>query len=126
MLYLEKETYAVLGACFSVYKDKGCGFTEPIYQECLEIEFDHLKLPVRVQPALALSYRGRTLRHHFVPDFLCFDTVILEIKALKAITDEHRAQLLNYLSATGMEVGLLVNFGHYPKIEHERMINRLR
>jgi len=123
MLICEKESYAIMGACFSVYKDKGCGLTEPIYQECLEIEFDFLGLPATAQPQLPVTYRGRTLKHRFVPDFICYGKIILEIKAVSKLTDEHRAQVLNYIYATGYELGLLVNFGHFPKVEYERMAN---
>ena len=123
MILHEKESYAIMGACFEVYKDKGCGFTESIYQECLEIEFSFLGLPIVVQPQLPMTYRGRTLKHHFVPDFICYEKVILEIKAVGKLTDEHRSQVLNYLHATGHQLGLLVNFGHFPKVEYERIAN---
>ncbi|MFZ2643330.1 MAG: GxxExxY protein [Verrucomicrobiia bacterium] len=125
-LIYKEECYAILGACFAVYKDKGCGFLESVYQECLEIEFEHQKLPVASQPQLALSYRGRTLRQVFVPDFVCFDKIVLEIKAVSALTDEHRAQVLNYLNATGFQLGLLVSFGHYPKLEYQRIVNTVK
>ena len=123
MIVHEKESYAVMGACFTVYKDKGCGLTESIYQECLEIEFEYLKLPMAAQPQLPVTYRGRTLNHRFIPDFICYGKVILEIKAVSKLTDEHRAQVLNYVHATDYELGLLVNFGHYPKVEYERIAN---
>lgn len=123
MILFEKESYAIVGACFAVYQAKGCGFTEPIYQECLEIEFEHLGLAVVAQPQLPMTYRGRTLKHRFVPDFICYEKIILEIKALSKLTDEHRAQVLNYLHATGHQLGLLVNFGHFPKVEYERIAN---
>ncbi|PYI51082.1 MAG: hypothetical protein DMC62_08415, partial [Verrucomicrobia bacterium] len=71
-----------------------------------------------------LQYRGRTLVQTFTPDFVCHDKIILEIKAVSALVDEHRAQLLNYLSATSCKLGLLVNFGHYPRIEYERLLRR--
>jgi GxxExxY protein len=106
-----------------VYKDKGCGFLEPVYQECLEIEFDYLKLPAVPQPQLALTYRGRTLQQTYRPDFICYGKIVLELKAVSALVDEHRAQVLNYLNATGFKLGLLVNFGHYPKLEWERIVN---
>jgi len=75
------------------------------------------------QPQLPVTYRGRTLNHRFVPDFTCFEMIIVEIKAVKELTDEHRSQVLNYLHATGYELGLLVNFGHFPKVESERIAN---
>jgi GxxExxY protein len=120
---LKEETYRLIGACFEVYNEKGCGFTEPIYQECLEIELRIQDIPFESQRELSLTYKGHPLIKSLVPDFFCFDQVIMEIKAVSALTDEHRAQVLNYLSAADLEVGLLVNFGHYPKLEYERIIN---
>ncbi len=116
------ECYAIMGACFAVYRDKGCGFLEPVYQECLEIEFEHLKLPAVPKPKLSLSYRGRTLRQSYEPDFICHGKIVVELKAVSPLADEHRAQVLNYLNATGHKLGLLVNFGHYPRLEWERIV----
>lgn len=110
-----------MGACFEVYNAKGCGFLEPVYHECLVIEFDHQRIPAISKPALTLSYRGRTLLQTYQPDFICFEKIIVELKTASALADEHRAQLLNYLHATGFDLGLLVNFGHYPKLEYERI-----
>ena len=121
---LKDETYRMIGACFEVYNEKGCGFTEPIYQECLEIELRMQGIPFDAQKELSLSYKGQPLTKNLVPDFFCFDQVIMEIKAVSALTDEHRAQVLNYLNASNLDVGLLVNFGHYPKLEYERIINQ--
>ena len=117
----KKESYAIIGACFDVYNDKGCGFLEPVYHECLAIEFEHQRIPAIPKPALTLSYRDRTLMQTYAPDFVCFQKIILELKAVSKLADEHRAQLLNYLHATGFELGLLMNFGHYPKLEYERL-----
>lgn len=119
-LMLEKETYEILGACFEVYKEKGCGFLEEVYQECLEIEFELRGLPARALVPLPLTYKERLLKKKYEADFICFDTVLVELKAVSKITDEHRAQVQNYLNATGLRVGLLVNFGHFPLVEHER------
>jgi GxxExxY protein len=121
-LHFEEETYKILGACFEVYKDKGCGFLEAVYQECLEIELALQNIPFQPQSELTLTYKGRKLKQTYIPDFICFGKIILEIKAVSALADEHRAQLHNYLKATGHRVGLLVNFGHYPKVEYERII----
>ena len=118
----QKESYAIIGACFEVYKEKGCGFLEPVYQECLEIELEIQGISFKSQSNLNLEYKGRILKHRYVPDFMCFDKIILEIKAVSGLTDEHRAQIHNYLKATGFKLGLLVNFGHYPKIEYERIV----
>lgn len=79
-------------------------------------------IPFRAQRELALEYKGRTLKQTYVPDFICYDKIIVELKAVKELTDEHRAQVHNYLKATGMKLGLLVNFGHYPKLEYERIV----
>jgi len=117
----KKESYAIIGACFEVYNEKGCGFLEPVYQECLAIEFEYQRTPAIPKPSLTLSYRERILTQSYAPDFVCFEKIIVELKAASALTDEHRAQLLNYLHATGFELGLLVNFGHYPKLEYERI-----
>jgi GxxExxY protein len=119
-LMLEKETYDILGACFEVYKNKGCGFLEAVYQECLEIGFGLRGLPANALFPLALTYKGRTLKKSYEADFICFGTVLVELKAVSKLTDEHRAQVQNYLNATGLRVGLLVNFGHFPMVEHER------
>ena len=121
-LMFEEETYKILGACFEVYKEKGCGFLEAVYQECLEIEFELQQIPNQPHAELTLTYKGRKLHQTYIPDFICFGTIILEIKAASKLADEHRAQVHNYLKATGYRVGLLVNFGHYPKVEHERII----
>ena len=121
-ILFREESYSIVGACFNVYKDKGCGFLEPVYHECCEIEFSFQKIPFLSQPELELSYRGQLLRQRYKPDFICFDKVIVELKAVSALADEHRAQLLNYLNATKLKLGLLVNFGHHPKLEYERIV----
>jgi GxxExxY protein len=120
-LIYKKESYAIIGACFEVYNDKGCGFLEPVYQECLAIEFEYQGLPAIAKPSLTLIYLGRILAQTYQADFVCFEKIIVELKAVSVLTDEHRAQLLNCLHATGFELCLLVNFGHYPKLEYERI-----
>jgi GxxExxY protein len=117
-----EESYALLGACFEVYKEKGCGFLEAVYQECLEIEMAMQNIPFQSQSELALDYKGRSLKQKYIPDAICYGKIIVELKAVKELTDEHRAQVHNYLKATGMKLGLLVNFGHYPKLEYERIV----
>jgi len=117
------ECYTIVGACFEVYKDKGCGFYEPVYQECLGIEFEYCCIPTIAQTGLSLEYRGRILTQKYFPDFVCYEKIIVELKAVTELTDEHRAQVLNYLKASRFELGLLVNFGHYPKLQYERIAN---
>jgi GxxExxY protein len=123
IIYRE-ESYKIIGACFEVYKQKGCGFLEAVYDECLAIEFGLQKIPFTAKPKIRLDYKGQILDSYFEPDFVCFDKIIVELKAVSNLTDEHRGQTINYLHATNFELALLVNFGHYPKIEHERFGNR--
>ena len=118
----ERETYEILGACFEVYKEKGCGFLEGVYQDSLEIELALRGVAARALVPIPLSYKERPLKRHYEADFVCFDKVLLELKAVSKLTDEHRAQVQNYLHATGLKVGLLVNFGHFPKVEYERFV----
>lgn len=121
ILYPE-ESYAVIGACFEVYNEMGCGFLEAVYQECLAIEFESRGIPYVSMPILQLEYRGRILQQTYTPDFICYDKIIIEIKAVSELADEHRAQIMNYLKATNKELGLLVNFGHHPQLEYQRII----
>jgi len=121
IIYRE-ESFAIIGACFNVYNDKGCGFLEPVYQECLGIEFGFQKIPAEPQKALDLFYRGQKLEHFYQPDFICFEKIIVELKAVEKIAEAHRAQVLNYLNATGCKLGIIVNFGHYPDLEYERIV----
>ena len=123
-LIWKDESYASIGACFAVYKDKGRGFLEPVYHECLEIEFDLQRIAFLSKPPQTLQYRGRALVQTFTPDFICYEKIVVEIKTVSMLIDEHRAQLLNYLNATGCELGLLVNFGNYPGMEYERLVTK--
>jgi GxxExxY protein len=120
-LIYEEETFAIRGAMFEVYREMGCGFLEPVYQECLDIEFRLQSIPYLPQEQLKLIYKGEPLKQVYKPDFICFDKIVIELKAVKAIAPEHKAQLFNYLKATGFKIGLLVNFGGYPKAEVKRI-----
>lgn len=122
-LIYAQESYAIIGACFEVYKEKGCGFVEPVYQKCLEIEFEVQNIPFVPQQYIDIFYRGRRLENFYKPDFVCYGKIIVEIKAIQKVCEENRAQTMNYLKATGFELGLLVNFGHFPKLEYERIAN---
>jgi GxxExxY protein len=115
-----EESYKIVGACFNVYNEMGCGFLEAVYQECLELEFEFQGIPFKPQQDIFLSYRQKKLKQTYKPDFLCFDKIIVEIKAVSKLTDEHRSQVINYLNATNFDLALLVNFGHYPKLQNER------
>lgn len=122
LIYKEK-SYKIIGACFEVYKNKGCGFTEAVYQECLAIELELQNIPFIEQPKIQLEYKGRTLKQYFEPDFICYGKIILEIKALPDLLEINKAQVINYLNATKFELALLTNFGHYPKLEYKRLAN---
>ncbi len=119
-LIYDEETFRIRNALFAVYKEKGCGFTESIYQECLEVELALQDIPHDAQRQIPLCYKGRKLRHTFIPDVICYDKIILELKAVSALADEHRSQLMNYLKATGMKLGLLINFGSKDGVGIER------
>lgn len=121
-ILFKDEAYAIIGACFEVYNDKGSGFLEPVYQECLEIELELRGIPFRPQSELKLTYKSRTLKQTYKPDFHCFDKIIVEIKAVSKLADEHRAQVHNYLKSTGYRLGLLVNFGAHGELQHERIV----
>lgn len=122
-LLFREESYAIIGACIEVYKQKGCGFTEAIYQDCLAIEFQLRGIPFVSQPVIELEYKGRALDKFFRLDFLCFEKLVVEIKALPKILPVNRSQAINYLCATSYELALLVNFGGHPRLEHERILN---
>jgi len=121
MLYKE-EAYEIMGACFEVYKEKGCGFLEEVYQEALEMELELQGIPYSSQQEIKLYYKSREMKRRYIPDFLIIGKIIVEIKAVDKLTDKHRSQVINYLHATGLELALLVNFGHHPKVEWERIV----
>ncbi len=116
------ECYAIQGAIFAVYKEIGCGFLEAIYQECLSREFRHREIPFADHPELPVFYKGDLIPLTYQPDFICFEKIIVEIKATKELISDHRAQIQNYLRVSKLRLGLLVNFGHYPRVEIERII----
>lgn len=121
-LLFREESYKIIGACFEVYKSKGCGFTEPIYQECWGIEFRMQQIPFVPQAAMELDYKGTKLEQSFRVDFVCYGSIVVELKAVSRLVDAHRAQILNYLHANKFRLGLLVNFGHHPRLEYERLV----
>ena len=121
-LVYEQESFQIMGACFEVYKAMGRGFLEPVYRECLEIELTDRAIPFLPQRELPIIYKGRILEQFYKTDFICYEKIIVEVKAVNQLTDAHRAQLFNYLRATGMRLGLLVNFSSHPKVEYERIV----
>ncbi len=117
-----EEVFQIQGAIFEVNGQMGAGFLEAVYQECLAIEFRARGIPFQADVPLGLTYKGQTLRQGYRADFVCFGRIIVELKALGALGPEHRAQVLNYLRATGFRLGLLVNFGCAPKARIERLV----
>ncbi len=99
-LLFKEESYKIIGACFEVYKTMGCGFLEAVYQECVSMEFTSQGIPFIAQPSLQLSFKGHPLKQTYEPDFLCFNEIILELKATKNLIDDFRAQTVNYLKTT--------------------------
>ncbi len=118
----EDECYQIQGAVFDVYREMGCGFLEAVYQECMSKELFKRGVPCVEHPELKLFYKGEALRQTYVPDFICYGVIIVGLKALSTTTSAHKAQVLNYLKATGMCLGLLVNFGRFPKASVERIV----
>ena len=119
MIILKQESYNIIGAALDVHKTIGCGFTEPLYQEALEEEFLLRGIPYVREKEFHVTYKGKLLEKVFRPDFVCYDKIIVELKAVTEITDEHQAQVYNYLKATGMPLGLLINFGKVS-LEYKR------
>jgi GxxExxY protein len=121
MLY-QDECYRIQFCVFEVNKKLGSGFLEAVYQEALEIELEKAKIPYEAQKILPIRYDGRLLKQYYQADLVCFGKIILEIKAVTKLGKEHKAQVLNYLTATGIKLGLLINFSSYPKAEIIRII----
>ena len=118
---MDRQTYQIIGAAMEVHKELGRGFLEPVYQEALELEFNNRGIPFRPQPELPIYYKGRKLKTHYHSDFICYDDVIVELKALTRLGDSELAQVLNYLKAAHQERALLINFGS-KSLEHERFV----
>ena len=116
------ECYAIRGAIFEVYHELGNGFREEVYQQCLEREFHARGLPFDAKKELKIFYKGVPIEKTYIPDFVCYDKIIVEIKAVDVLTNEHRAQIMNYLRLTKLRLGLLVNFGAYPKAVVEQWV----
>ncbi|MDY6987182.1 MAG: GxxExxY protein [Thermodesulfobacteriota bacterium] len=121
----DEKTYAVIGAAMEVHKELGCGFLEAVYQEALEMEFRIEHVPYVSQPHIHISYKGTPLNKTYQPDFVCFDEVIVELKALGELSGSEEAQVINYLKATGLQVGLLINFGS-KSLQYKRFVYGLR
>lgn len=121
LLYKE-EVFEIIGAAIEVHKELGPGFLEAVYQEALEIELGSRNIPFQAQKCVEIFYKNRTLNKEYIADFICYDKIIVEIKALEKLSGKEEAQILNYLKATRLRVGLLINFGSHGKLEWKRFI----
>ncbi|MBW1975510.1 MAG: GxxExxY protein [Deltaproteobacteria bacterium] len=117
----DERTYKIIGAAIEVHRELGCGFLEAVYQEALGREFSSQRIPFKPQPVVQIFYKGSSLDKTYQPDFVCYDEVIVEIKALSELSGIEEAQLINYLKATDLNIGLLINFGT-KSLEHKRFI----
>lgn len=122
MIIHKEESYKIVGSAFNVYNTLGHGFLEAVYQEALEIEFQRQGIPYEREKELKIQYNGVELKQTYKADFVCFDKIIVELKAVSAIDDAHRSQVYNYLHATGHKLGLLLNFGYPDELEYERIV----
>ena len=116
------ESYAITGAVFGVYNELGPGFLESVYQEALEREFVKRGIPYEREKELTIYYKGEALQQTYRADFVCYENIIVELKAVSELVDSHRSQVYNYLKVTGCRLGLLLNFGHNERLEYERIV----
>ncbi|MBK7709129.1 MAG: GxxExxY protein [Acidobacteria bacterium] len=121
LLYRE-EVYAIVGAAIEVHRELGNGFLEPVYQESLQLELASRSIDFDPKRKLELFYKNQLLEKEYIPDFVCDDKIIVEIKALSQLTSIETAQIINYLKATKLRVGLLINFGSKGRLEWQRYV----
>jgi GxxExxY protein len=119
---LEKEGYEVMGAAFEVYNTLGFGFLEEVYQKSLEVELGRRRIPFQAQQELVLYYKDVLLDKRYIADLVAYQGIIVELKAVRELTTDHVAQIVNYLKAGKMPVGYLINFGRHDKLEWKRII----
>ncbi len=121
-LICKDETYQILGAAMAVHRELGSGFTEKVYQAALEIEFQERGIPYEREVPLHAIYHQIELKAEFIPDFICYNRIVVEIKAVKELDDIHRSQTINYTKIAGLELGLLLNF-RAKSLQYERFPN---
>jgi GxxExxY protein len=122
-LILGDECYAVIGAAMEVHSQLGPGFLEAVYQESLEMELGSRSIPFEAQKTLTIYYKGRPLKKEYIADIICYGQIIVELKAMDRLTGKEESQILNYLKATGLKAGLLINFGGHGKLEWQKFVN---
>jgi GxxExxY protein len=120
-ILFKEESYKIIGACFEVHKILGHGFKEAVYKDALELELTKLEVPFIREKPFTITYKGQKLKHFFIADFVIYDAIILEIKVGNYIGDPYLKQTLNYLKASGLKLGLVINFGT-PSLEYQRVI----
>jgi GxxExxY protein len=118
---LKDESYAVIGACFEVYNHLGAGFLEPVYHRCLEIELASLGIPFVSKPKVPIHYKGESIGCLYEDDFICYQQIILELKAVAQLAPQHEAQLMHYLKATHLPLGILLNFCSPTELQYKRI-----
>lgn len=118
----KKEVYEIVGAAIEVHKELGPGFLEAVYQEALKMELEMRGIPFESQKPINIHYKNRLLEKEYIADLVCYGNIIIELKSTRKLTDVESAQLLNYLKASGWELGLLINFGSVGKLEWKRMV----
>ena len=123
-LLFENEGYELIGAAMAVYNEMGPGFLEEVYQECLEMELSYRNIPFQSQLPLELRYKGQKMKKRYKPDLYTFNSIIVELKAEKALTSRDESQLLNYLKGAKKQVGYLFNFGYEGKLQYKKMVFR--
>lgn len=121
-LIFKEEVFTIIGAAMEVHTVLSSGYLEAVYQEALEIESRSRKLPFESQKVLQIRYKDHILKKEYIADLIYFDKIIVELKALDRLSGREESQLLNYLKATGMKVGVLINFGSHPKLEWKRLV----
>ena len=122
MVVYSQESYKIVGAAFNVYNKLGHGFLEAVYQECLELEFKKQGIPYEREKELKIYYDGQELKQTYRADFICYDKIIVELKAVSELDEAHHAQVYNYLHATNMKLGILLNFGSSDGLEKDRIV----
>lgn len=122
MIIYKEESYQIVGAAFKVYNGLGSGFLEAVYQEALEIEFQRQGIPYEREKDIKIFYDGVELKQSYRADFVCYNKIIVELKAVSSLDDAHHAQVYNYLHATGFKLGILLNFGYSEGLEKDRIV----
>ena len=122
-LIYKKEVYEIIGAAIEVHKELGSGFLESVYEECLAIELNKQNIPFETQVTLSIAYKGQEIQKKYIADLIIFEKILVELKCVPKLTSINEAQIINYLKAAKLKVGLLINFGSDGKLEWKRYVN---